>query len=68
MRAAAVTAVAAGTAGAVRHHQDQKYAAQDAEQQAAAQATYEQGVQAGQQQAMMQQAPAAHLLAGAAST
>lgn len=27
---AATTAVVAGTAGAVRHHQDQKYAAQDA--------------------------------------
>jgi hypothetical protein len=29
MRAAATTAVVAGTAGAVRHHQDQKYARQD---------------------------------------
>jgi hypothetical protein len=29
VRAAAATAVVAGTAGAVRHHQDQKYAAQD---------------------------------------
>jgi hypothetical protein len=29
VRAAATTAVVAGTAGAVRHHQDQKYAAQD---------------------------------------
>jgi hypothetical protein len=29
IRAAATTAVVAGTAGAVRHHQDQKYAAQD---------------------------------------
>ena len=28
MRAAATTAVVAGTAGAVRHHQDQKYANQ----------------------------------------
>ena len=44
VRAAATTAVVAGTAGAVRHRQDQKYAAQDqeaydqhmAEQQAAA--------------------------------
>jgi hypothetical protein len=32
MRAAATTAVVAGTAGAVRHHQDQKYAAQQAQQ------------------------------------
>lgn len=30
VRTAATTAVIAGTAGAVRHHQDQKYAAQDA--------------------------------------
>ena len=29
VRAAAATAVVAGTAGAVRHRQDQKYAAQD---------------------------------------
>jgi hypothetical protein len=33
LRAAAVTTVVAGTAGAVRHHQDQKYARQDYEQQ-----------------------------------
>jgi hypothetical protein len=59
MRAAAVTAVAAGTAGAVRHHQEQKWAGQEAEQQAQAQQVYEQGVQAGQQQAMMSAAPAA---------
>jgi hypothetical protein len=46
VRAAATTAVIAGTAGAVRHRQDQKYAQQDqqaydaqmAEQQAAQQA------------------------------
>jgi hypothetical protein len=41
MRAAATTAVVAGTAGAVRHRQDQKYAAQDQaayDQQMAAQA------------------------------
>ena len=40
VRAAATTAVVAGTAGAVRHRQDQKYAAQDqaaSEQQLAAQ-------------------------------
>jgi len=58
MRAAATTAVIAGTAGAVRHHQDQKYASQEAQQQAEAQQVYEQGVQAGQQQAMMSTAPA----------
>jgi membrane protease subunit (stomatin/prohibitin family) len=47
VRAAATTAVVAGTAGAVRHRQDQKYAAQD-------QAAYDQEV--AQQQAA---APAA---------
>ena len=50
VRAAATTAVVAGTAGAVRHHQDQKYAAQD-------QAAYEQ--QVGQQQLAAQQTYAA---------
>ena len=35
VRVAATTAVVAGTAGAVRHHQDQKYAQQDAQQQEA---------------------------------
>ena len=41
VRAAATTAVVAGTAGAVRHRQDQRYAAQDQaayEEQMAAQA------------------------------
>jgi hypothetical protein len=46
VRAAATTAVVAGTAGAVRHHQDQKYAAQDQaaydQQMAAQQAAYQQ--------------------------
>jgi hypothetical protein len=46
VRAAAATAVVAGTAGAVRHRQDQKYAAQDQaaydQQMAAQQAAYEQ--------------------------
>lgn len=51
VRAAATTAVVAGTAGAVRHRQDQKYAAQD-------QAAYDQQM-AAQQAAMAQQAPAA---------
>jgi hypothetical protein len=43
VRAAATTAVVAGTAGAVRHRQDQKYAAQDQaqyEQETAAQQAY----------------------------
>ena len=50
VRAAATTAVVAGTAGAVRHRQDQKYAAQD-------QAQYDEQ-RAAQQQAYAQQAPA----------
>lgn len=41
VRMAATTAVVAGTAGAVRHHQDQKYANQAAEQQAEQQAAYD---------------------------
>ena len=44
VRAAATTAVVAGTAGAVRHRQDQKYAAQD-------QAQYEEQMAAQQQYA-----------------
>ena len=48
MRAAATTAVVAGTAGAVRHHQEQKYANQAAQQQGADQSAYEQGVADGQ--------------------
>ena len=50
VRAAATTAVVAGTAGAVRHRQDEKYAAQD-------QAQYDEQM-AAQQQAYAQQAPA----------
>ena len=50
VRAAASTAVVAGTAGAVRHRQDQKYAAQD-------QAQYDQEMAA--QQAYAAQAAAA---------
>jgi len=50
VRAAATTAVVAGTAGAVRHRQDQKYAAQD-------QAAYDQ--QMAQQQAYAAQQAAA---------
>jgi len=48
---AAGTAVIAGTAGAVRHHQEQTYANQAGEQQAAEQAIYDQGVAAAQQAA-----------------
>jgi hypothetical protein len=44
VRAAATTAVVAGTAGAVRHRQEQKYAAQD-------QAAYEEQMYAQQQAA-----------------
>ena len=51
VRAAATTAVVAGTAGAVRHRQDQKYAAQD-------QAAYDQQMAAQQQTAAPQAAPA----------
>ena len=50
VRAAATTAVVAGTAGAVRHRQDQKYAAQD-------QAAYDQQIAA--QQAAVAQQPTA---------
>jgi hypothetical protein len=45
------TAVVAGTAGAVRHHQEQKYANQAADQQAAQQQIYDQGVADAQAQA-----------------
>ena len=49
VRAAATTAVVAGTAGAVRHRQDQKYARQD--QEAYDQQMYEQQMAAQQQAA-----------------
>jgi len=52
VRAAATTAVVAGTAGAVRHRQEQKYAAQDQaaydQQMAAQQAAYDQQMAAQQ--------------------
>lgn len=51
VRMAATTAVVAGTAGAVSHHQQQKYAGQQADAQAQQQATYEQGVADAQAQA-----------------
>jgi len=53
---AATTAVVAGTAGAVRHRQDQKYAAQAADQQAAQ--LQQQQAEAYQQQMAAQQAAA----------
>jgi hypothetical protein len=52
-RVAVGTAVVAGTAGAVRHHQDQKYAQQDA----AAQSQYDQAYQQGAADAQAQQPP-----------
>jgi hypothetical protein len=58
VRMAAGTAVIAGTAGAVRHHQEQKYANQAAEQQAEQQALYQQGVADAQAQMAPQPAPA----------
>jgi len=58
LRMAATTAVVAGTAGAVRHHQEQKYAGQQAEQQAGYDQAYAEGAAAAQQQAPAQ-APAA---------
>ena len=59
MRAAVGTAVIAGTAGAVRHHQDQKYANEAAQQDAVQQQAYEQGMAAAQQQQQMAPPPAA---------
>ena len=58
VRVAAGTAVIAGTAGAVSHHQEQKYANQAAQQQAAAtseQVAYDQQQMAAQMEAMQQQ-------------
>lgn len=55
VRLAAGTAVVAGTAGVVRHHQDQRYAQQDAQQQAAAQAQYDTQQQDAQMQQMQYQ-------------
>jgi hypothetical protein len=55
---AAGTAVIAGTAGAVRHRQEQRYANQAAEQQAQQQALYDQGAADAQAQMAAQQAPA----------
>jgi hypothetical protein len=57
-RLAVGTAVVAGTAGAVQHHQNQKYATQDAAANAGQQDAYAQGL-ADAQAAAAQQAPAA---------
>ena len=61
-RAAVGTAVVVGTAGAIRHHQDQKYGAQDQAAQAQTQevqeAAYQQGVADAQAQAQAAPAPA----------
>jgi hypothetical protein len=66
VRMAATTAVVAGTAGAVHHHQEQKYAKQAADQQAAAeQAAYEQS--ATEQGAAVQQSAPAEAPAPAAN-
>ena len=54
-RAAVGTAVIAGTAGAVHHHQDQKWANQAQQQQMSQQQAYQQGAY-DQQQAYEQQA------------
>jgi hypothetical protein len=63
MRAAATTAVVAGTAGAVRHHQETKYANQAAQQQA----EYEQAYQQGAAEAQPAPAPVAAAPAAPAS-
>jgi hypothetical protein len=59
VRAAATTAVVAGTAGAVRHRQDQKYAAQDQAAYDQQQAAYQQGVADAQAPPPAAAAPAA---------
>ena len=58
VRMAAGTAVIAGTAGAVRHHQEQKYSNQAADQQAQQQAIYDQGMADAQAAAAPPPAPA----------
>lgn len=59
-RVAVGTAVVAGTAGAIHHHQNKKYAQQDAAAQAQYDQAYQQGAADAQQQytAPVQQAPA----------
>jgi len=57
--AAVGTAVVVGTAGAVRHHQQQKYAGQEAAGQQAQDQAYQQGVADAQAQQQAAPAPAA---------
>ena len=57
-RVAVGTAVVAGTAGAVQHHQEKKWANQDANAASGEQDAYNQGVADAQAQATQQQAPA----------
>jgi hypothetical protein len=59
VRVAATTAVVAGTAGAISHRQQTKYANQAAEQQASQQEIYNEGVAAGQAAAAPPPPPAA---------
>lgn len=56
-RAAVGTAVVAGTAGAVHHHQEQKWANQAAQQQASYDAAYQQGAMDAQAQAQQYAPP-----------
>jgi len=67
--AMATTAVVAGTAGAVRHHQDQKYAAQEQDQMAnqAAMDNQQQMAEMQQQMAQMQAQQAQAAVAPAAA-
>lgn len=58
-RAAVGTAVVVGTAGAVSHHQQQKYGAQDQAAQDTQEAAYQQGVADAQAQAAPAPVPAA---------
>ena len=59
VRAAATTAVVAGTAGAVRHRQDQRYAAKDQAAYDQQQAAYQQGMADAQAPPPAAAAPAA---------
>ena len=58
MRTAATTAVVVGTAGAVSHHQQNKYAQKNANEQATLDQAYQQG--AADAQAQQQAAPPHH--------
>jgi hypothetical protein len=57
VRVAATTAVVAGTAGAVSHHQQQKYANQEAQAQAQYDQAYQQGAADAQAQQQAYSAP-----------